>query len=415
MEPQAQLSRQTPVETAGRNRPWQQLYHARSLPYWLAGLLAALYFLPGGSLSNIGPLTIAIPALLALASAETRQSLKPLQAVIAFFLVAGLWTVAITVYRGGDISDVERAAGNFVTLTLLIVFTGLFAKSRTIEVVLWMLLAFAALSAAISLGLHFIEPERRLIAIGRAVNPIPAAGGFAAGILAAFVLWRKTGQSFYMRLPLLVGFAVLIFTLYQTGSRGPFIGLVFSLVFGTWLIALPRFRWMLAAIAFVFGGLVLAMTVEDWLRPFLCPLHPRLCDPSYRVLLWGWTFEQIAATPLLGTGPHHRFPDEGFNNPHNGLFGLAMYYGIPFALISLTLFTLALRRIIQDAAPLPRAWCIVSLIFTSAYVASDQSNIFAFFNTHYVFFWIPFLLAYASAVMPDRSDGHPPAAAEVKG
>ena len=371
---------------------------------WLVCILGVLYFVPGGPLSNLGPTAIAIPALLALTRLEQRQRLKPLAGMAMVFLIAGFWTVGITILSGGGGSDVERAAGNFVTLALLTVFAGLFAKSPATKAMLWMVFAFAALSAAISLGLYFIEPHQRLFAIGRAVNPIPAAGGFAAGIIAGFVLWRLTAVSFCMKLILLTGFVILIATLFLTGSRGPMIGIIAALTLGAWFIPRPCFRRELTALIVVFGGLVLIMVSEDWLRPLLCPISSTLCRETFRPILWGWTFDQIAASPVLGTGPHHRFTEDHLNNPHNGLFGLTMYYGIPFALISLTLFVLALRRIIRDAAPLPRAWCIVSLIFTSAYIASDQSNIFAFFNTHYVFFWMPFLLAYASAVMPEGTD-----------
>jgi hypothetical protein len=395
---------QTRLADMGR---WQMLVaraaSGHSLAFWLGCLLAALYFLPPGTLSNIGPAAIAIPTLLALTYVEQRQRLKPLAGMAMFFLVAGLWAVGITILNGGSGSDVERATGNFVTLALLTIFMGLFAKSRAIETMLWMTFAFAALSAAISLGLHFIEPHTRLFAIGRAVNPIPAAGGFAAGITAAFLIWRMTPPSAVARPLLLLGLAALITAMILTGSRGPIVGIIAALVLGAWLIHRPSIVFVLTAAISVFGGLVLLMAMEDWLRPFLCPLSERLCSPTFRPLIWGWTFNHIQTSPFLGTGPHHRFTTDALNNPHNGLFGLTMYYGIPFALIALTFFILALRRIIRDAAPLPKAWCIVSLIFTSAYIASDQSNIFAFFNTHYVFFWIPFLLAYASAVIPERS------------
>jgi len=386
---------------------WQmfaaRLTSEHALACWLGCILAALYFLPGGFLSNVGPAAIAIPVFVSVTRFELRQRLKPLAGMAVFFLVAGLWAVGITILNGGSGSDVERAAGNFITLALLAVLMGLFVNARAIETVLWMVFAFAGVSATISLGLHFVEPHTRLIAIGRAVNPIPAAGGFAAGITAAFMLWRMTTISTYMKPVILLGFAILITAMFLTGSRGPFIGIMAALALGAWLIFRPRFDLILAMAITIFGGLVMLMAMEDWLRPFLCPLSARLCSESYRPMIWGWTFDQIQASPFLGTGPHHRFTTDDLNNPHNGLFGLTMYYGIPFALIALTLFILALRRIIRDAAPLPRAWCIVSLIFTSAYIASDQSNIFAFFNTHYVFFWIPFLLAYASAVMPERS------------
>jgi hypothetical protein len=374
-----------------------------ALVFWLSCVLVTLYFLPGGPLSNLGPVAIAFPALLALTRPEQRQRLKPLAGMAMVFLVAGFWTVGITLLNGGSGSDVERAAGNFVTLALLTIFSGLFVKARAIQTMLWQIFAFAGISAAISLGLHLIEPQWRLIAIGRAVNPIPAAGGFAAGIVAAAVLLRMTALAFYLKLILLTGFVILIATLFLTGSRGPIIGLIAALTLGAWLISRPSFMGVLTALIVVFGGLVLIMALEDWLRPLLCPISSTLCRETFRPMLWGRTFDQITASPALGTGPHHRFTEDHLNNPHNGLFGLTMYYGIPFALISLTLFILALRRIIRDVAPLPRAWGIVSLIFTSAYIASDQSNIFAFFNTHYVFFWMPFLLAYASAVMPESS------------
>lgn len=392
---------------------WQilaaQATSANMLAFWFGCLLAALFFLPPGAFSNFGPAAIAIPALLAFMCVEQRQRLKPLAGMAVAFLAAGLWALGTTILNGGSGSDLERAAGNFTTLALLTIFMSLFAKSQVIQTMLWMVFAFATLSAALSLGLHFIEPQPRLIAIGRAGNPIPAAGGFAAGIIAAFVLWRVTALSLYVKLILSIGFAILIAALFLTGSRGPFIGMIAALVLGAWLVPHPGFVRVVGAMIAVFGGLILLIAMEDWLRPILCPYSARLCGESHRLMLWGWTFDHVAASPLSGNGPHHRFTEDDLNNPHNGLFGLAMYYGIPFALISLTLFILALRRIIRDAAPLPRAWCVVSLIFTSAYIASDQSNIFAFFNTHYVFFWMPFLLAYASAVMPDGTDERTPA------
>lgn len=375
-----------------------------ALAFWLGCFLAALYFLPGGPLANIGPIAIALPALLALTLSDQQQRLKPLAGMAVFFLAAGLWAVGITIFNGGSGSDIERAVGNFLTLAFLAIMMGMFAAVRNIRVLLWMIFAFAATSAAISLALHVAEPQGRLIAIGRAVNPIPAAGGFAAGMIAAFVLWRMASLTKPLEGILLGGFVILGSALFLTGSRGPFLGVLAVLIIGPWLLRRASYRLVTTILLVAFGGLVAVILMEGWLGPLLCPISARLCSESHRLMIWGWTFDQIAASPFLGTGPHHRFTEDAYNHPHNGLFGLAMFYGIPFALISLALFVLALRRIIRDAAPLPRAWCIVSLIFTSAYIASDQSNIFAFFNTHYVFFWMPFLLAYASAVMPEGTD-----------
>lgn len=264
---------------------------------------------------------------------------------------------------------------------------------------LLILFVAAGLSAAVSIGLHFAQGlplTERLVMLGRANNPIPAAGAMAAAALAGVALMRM-GELPHRWRAAAIGLPIIVAAMVMTQSRGPFIGLVA----GAAVLLLPpvwgRRAWLLAPVLFVAASSLIL--VEGPLRAMLCQGDTLACRPSHRFDLWARTAEQVAQHPLMGVGVKYRLGDDAFNNPQNAALATAFYFGVPFLVAALTGAALALRRLAK-AEPTPALrWAAAMMVFSAVYFAFEPSP-FAFYNAHYLFLWLPLTAVLAVPGLP---------------
>jgi hypothetical protein len=256
-----------------------------------------------------------------------------------------------------------------------------------------------ALSAAASIALHLATGHpitERVMMIGRANNPIPAAGVMAAAALAGIGMLRA-GELAHRWRATLLGLMVILAVMVLSQSRGPFIGLVL----GAAMLFLPaawvRRTWILAPLVFL--GASSLVFLEGPIRGIFCQSDQLLCRPSHRLDLWSRSAELIAGHPLFGMGVTHRMGEGVFNNPQNAVLATGVYFGLPFLAAALVGAGLILRRMSKMQPTPPIRWAAAMLVFSAAYFAFEPSP-FAFYNAHYLFLWLPIAVLLAVPGMP---------------
>jgi O-antigen ligase len=107
-------------------------------------------------------------------------------------------------------------------------------------------------------------------------------------------------------------------------------------------------QYLLNQILAVLGGIALYFILYHWLISL--PLrHLSLLDPDNRLQIWAVALHLIKSHPLLGVGPLH-FPYYAYSyeqlvaHPHNGILLLACEWGIPAALMMVSLIFMGLWR-----------------------------------------------------------------------
>jgi hypothetical protein len=117
--------------------------------------------------------------------------------------------------------------------------------------------------------------------------------------------------------------------------------------------------------------------------------------------------ELIAGHPLAGLGIGHPLGGGWLNNPQNAVLATATYFGIPFLLLACLGLWLLLRRLaaaMAAAAPGDPGlrWAQAMMVFSAAYFAFEPSP-FAFYNAHYLFFWMPAAVILLSGAGPPQA------------
>lgn len=253
----------------------------------------------------------------------------------------------------------------------------------------------AAASAIASIADHLVSGQSiftRLIPLGRSGNSIPGAGGLAVGMIAALALLFDHGIKKYR--PVLWAAVIACATgVLMTQSRTPIaaacvaIGCLFVFRQKVW-------RWPFYIGAALWLVLSAAIIFEDSIKSLICTTGDLMCRPSYRQAAWGWVRDTIVQNPWFGVTPLHRFADALAQHPHNGIFGLTMFYGIPTAIAFVT-FLYAAGRVERDAPAGIANFSAAMLVFAMGYMATDLSNAFSFANMHLYFMWLPISLGVA--------------------
>jgi len=353
------------------------------------------FFIKG--LHGVAIAPVVIVALLTFQTGAAAEAFRQNAWFWAFLVFLGAWMAfaAAMGSPGYQISD-------FLNLALLgafFLFGAQVSRALTTRQILLIIAVIGAASAFASIGWHLITAKHaldRMFPLGRGGNPIPGAGGFAIALIALATLCldrvlerRFLLTSLALAVPLLLGLA-------WTQSRAPAIALALALPLAFWLNGRGGVTTLLIA-CFVTWIVVAGLVVfEPSIKVMFCNGEADLCRPTHRVEIWGWVRDQIALHPLLGSGPSFRFQKAWMTHPHNGLLGIAMFYG----LVVLAAFGLAIacyaRRLVRQPDRTLRFFGLASLIFSFGYMGTDLSNPFAFFNTHYLFLWLPLFLNLAS-------------------
>jgi hypothetical protein len=365
-------------------------------------LLANMYLLRVRVLSDVvagGVVIVAVMVLLARAEdAGFRRAMLGWLAAAAAILLAGALAAA-------EVTLAEAWTGmhRLLLVACFVIFARMLLREHGGPRVMAMLFAAGAVSAALSVGLHLATAPvllERIEMLGRGRNPIPAAAAVAAAALAGFALLRAGMVPSRWRLPAYAGIGAILLAMVLTQSRGPAIGIVL----GAALLLLPRgpalrLGMVLAPLAFVAASSLVPL--EASLRALFCDGEDLLCRPSLRLPLWQSAAEIIAAHPLWGLGASHRMGEAWLNNPQNAVLAIAVHFGLPFLLVAILAFGLLLRQLGRAEPGAPQAWAAAMMVFSAVYFAFEPSP-FAFYNAHWLFFWLPVAVIVSS---PPRSLG----------
>jgi hypothetical protein len=373
-----------------------------SLPYatWTCvGLLGlSVFLLRNRNLSDLLAICLVLTAGLIAAGGQTPRALAR---GTGLWLGGGVLLIVAGALLGPMVSADEGVlAFQALVLIACFVLTASEALRRIGPLrLLSLLFAAGAISAAASIAIHLSTGHpltERVVMIGRANNPIPAAGVMAAAALAGVGMLRAGELSHRWRAALL-GLLVIIAAMVLSQSRGPFIGLML----GGAMLFLPaawvRRTWILAPLIFV--GASCLVLLEEPVRSLFCQSDQLLCRPSHRLDLWSHSLQLIASQPLFGMGVTHRLGEGAFNNPQNAVLATAVYFGLPFLIAALVGAGLILRRQSRVEPTPPIRWAAAMLVFSAAYFAFEPSP-FAFYNAHYLFLWLPVAVLLAVPGMP---------------
>ncbi|WP_166802276.1 O-antigen ligase family protein [Microvirga pakistanensis] len=340
---------------------------------------------------------IVVMTLVALSSGVAQGAFRRNAWLWLFGIFFSAWTLLGTVAGGPgyNISD-------FFNLVLLgAFFLSLSQVSRALSTrqILCIIAVAGGISALASIVLHFVSSGDlfdRLSPLGRGRNPIPGAGGLAVALIAFAALWleRAPGRRIEA-LHVALAFMLLV-ALAWTQSRAPILSLCLALPLAWWL----EKRGGTTAVLVACGGVWLFITglglLEPVIKAMVCKGDANWCRPALRTEIWGWVRDQILLHPALGTGPSFRFQKVWMSHPHNGIFGIAMYYGLPALVAFGAMIGFYARELTRLGDRSLRYFGLASIVFSFGYMGTDLSNPFAFFNMHYLFLWLPCLLVLAS-------------------
>ncbi|PZO03528.1 MAG: hypothetical protein DCF30_02860 [Hyphomicrobiales bacterium] len=235
--------------------------------------------------------------------------------------------------------------------------------------------------------------------LGRAGNPIPAAGGLCVALIAAVALLRDAPRPLSRPLVAWVACAVLpiLAVVAMTQSRGPIFAalITFVAMLLPWRATGARL-FLMALLAW--GAITALIVLDPWLRSLICVDTSNFCRPSARMQIWTTVVELVGQRPAFGLTPIFRFDDPVLVHAHNGLFGMAMFFGIPAVIAALAL-VFAYCRHLESIDRRLASFCASALIFSFGYMGSDLPNPFSFVNMHYFFLWLP--IAFGLSGRPD--------------
>jgi hypothetical protein len=358
--------------------------------------IVAIFFARGGKAPGLSLSPIFAGALLAFASgvaAETFRKNLWLWLSLGFLLV---WQAA-----GALFGDMPRPASDFSKIGLLAAFFLFAAQTYRVfntRQILWIIACIGAASAFLSIIIHVVKAPHlmdRMIPLGRGGNPIPGAGALAGALIATVALCKGEMSKSRKTLATLLMLAVpLVAGLVLTQSRGPLVALCLALPLAFLLERRGMLMVLMACLAtwFIVTGLVI---FEPTIKDIMCGSNSGWCRPSNRNEVWERVRDQIALHPILGSGPEFRFPFEWLSHAHNGLFGIALYFGLGGLVASGLMAAGYARCLARGADDTLRFFGLASIIFSFGYMGADLPNPFAFFNTHYLFMWFPILLVLA--------------------
>lgn len=365
--------------------------------------LISIFFLKGGFANTVAAICFATSWILIAREARGSEFPTPLIApIVLVFLIASGLRLLLPPYGtagavpGSGVSHVLLVAGLYGLI--------LFVQSRLCFSQILRLIAVAAFACVILTLIAAPKFGDRLLLIGRTENPILAAGAIVAGVIAAITLLAYHAD--IRRAPLtvvLLAFMVCgtLTGVYLAGSRGPLLALVFALCV-TPLIVSNGSRTLLFVCAFGAYALVTAsVLLAAPIRHLLCPTIELACRDPSRFDVWMQSLDTIAQHPLWGVGYAFRF--EGIPHAHNTYLGMSLHYGIPLALFFVCVMAAALSRASKLKNKDEKFFVVALLIFANGFMASDLSEPLRFFNTHYVFLWLPVFLAMMRPEIAQRA------------
>lgn len=366
-------------------------------------LLSAAYFIAKNTSAK---LMIAGLVMIVLSDPTLLRERLPRALMAGLAAIGGfaVWTALGLVVNRAAPGPAGEALASFALLALVLLAGRRLLACCGLRFICGAVLAAAALSSVLTLVLHVsagLPFTERLMPLGRAGNPIPAAGGLCVALIAAMTLLRDAPRPRPRRLVAWVACAVVpvLVVVAMTQSRGPILALLITVA--AMLLPWRATGWRLFGVAMLAWGAITALIVLDpWLRSLICTDAMNFCRPSARMQIWTTVVELVGQRPVFGLTPIFRFDDPVLVHAHNGLFGTAMFFGIP-AMIAGLVLVFAYCRHLENVDRSLSFFCAGTLIFSFGYMGSDLPNPFSFVNMHYFFLWLP--IAFGLSWTPGKA------------
>jgi len=152
---------------------------------------------------------------------------------------------------------------------------------------------------------------------------------------------------------------------------------IIPMLFCYWRYSKRYLSWQIIAISL---GLLIYITLYRWYAHIPIKSIP-LADSDHRAMLWHLSWQFIKAHPWLGIGPG-QFPvaaypfEKGFAHPHNMLLKMAVEWGIPAALLFISVMTYALWRWMCTLTKLTQQHGVIVIGLTASIIgASTQCGL----------------------------------------
>jgi hypothetical protein len=353
-------------------------------------LLASMYLLRLRPLADVVAAAIALVAVMALLA---RAEPWPFRRAMLGWLAGagGLLAAGALVSPAVRLGEAWQGVHSLVMLAAFLLFARALLRTQEAERLLAMIFVAGVACATLSVALHVVTAPsllERIALLGRPGNPIPAAGAMAVAALAGLALLRGGALPRGWRVPAMAGIGAILVAMLFTQSRGPLLGVAL----GGALLLVPaaravRLGLLVPPVAFLLASSIVPL--EATLRALFCGMDETLaCRPSLRLPLWLSSLELIGAHPLFGLGMQHQMGEGWLNNPQNAALALGVYFGLPFLLLSVVALGLLLRRLAGAEPGLMVHWAAAMMAFSSVYFAFEP-NPYAFYNAHWMFFWLP--------------------------
>jgi O-antigen ligase len=350
---------------------------------------------------------------------EALRDPNGLRSMVILLLFVLLWQGLGLLLRDPKDSGAVPVLGSAIGIAMLLPILFGAAKRETVFWSRLMLVLFGlgSVAAAVSLVRYSVVLSGtkglsltsllggRLIPVGRADHQILGAGGLAACFFAGLALLTRDPLRF--RSAMVVGLLLILVTVVLTQSRGPILGIGLGMLaayatehFGS-ETSKTRIAFALAFLCFLVP--VSLVIMEPWLKDLVCTSRSSICRPSARQDVWTTVLRLISERPWFGVGPTYRFTGGAVSHPHNGLLGLAFFFGVPIAMAFIGIVWAALRQTLKAPRSVQRTFALMGIFFSISFMATDLSNPFGFVNTHYLYLWLPVFVGSVAGSL--RRDG----------
>ena len=353
------------------------------------------YFLPFSSKlsNNFFYIFVLLPFLVIIFKSKHTHILNVFNSKIAiliavFFIYFFITTIYFYFFNLNYIYDYTRQVLSFSCFFFLCIY--LF-KNNNLEKKLSYVGAWAAVWGGTTIAFYYYQNEfsLRLKYIGPASHEIIGASVYAFMCLAVFLFGQRF--PFYVRYSVV---SILFLCVVLSGSRGPIIALVLSLVFASMVYGR---KWVVFSAA-LFLGIFSLFFYFGWFS--LGRLYQ--ASSGYRFQIWGQIFSDlwhqgewlvgrgffaektIAASGMLFDHAHSGFVSTFF---HGGVVGLS----ILVLMIFVAAYSANKIKIKDD-----KVKAISMLVFSMMIILTDNHKLLTGPDPLWIYFWLP--IAYLSSI-----------------